>query len=176
MGTKAGVADALFSKVQQRVLAVLFGNPRRSFYANELIALARSGTGAVQRELTRLTNSGLVTATRIGNQRHYQANRQSPVFDELRGLVVKTVGLVGPLQAALQPFALQIHAAFIYGSVAKATDTVRSDIDLMVLADDLSYADIYPALEQIESVLHRPVNPNVMRPAEWRRKRRDGTR
>jgi hypothetical protein len=79
-----GLADALFAKVQRRVLGVLFGNAGRSFYANELIALARSGTGAVQRELRRLEASGLVTVTRVGNQKHYQANPGSPVFEELR--------------------------------------------------------------------------------------------
>src|SRR5215831_19652242 len=81
-----GVADALFAKAQQRVLSVIFGNPRRSFYANEVIGLARSGTGAVQRELARLEASGLVTVTRVGKQKHYQANTNSPLFPELRAL------------------------------------------------------------------------------------------
>ena len=86
----AGLADALFAKAQQRVLGVLFGNPGRSFFANEIIALAGTGTGAVQRELTRLAAAGLVTVKRVGKQKHYQANETSPVFEELRGLVVKT--------------------------------------------------------------------------------------
>ena len=89
----AGLADALFAKVQQQVLRVLFGNPRRSFYANEVIGLARSGTGAVQRELARLEASGLMTATRVGKQKHYQANPQAPVFTELRALVIKILEL-----------------------------------------------------------------------------------
>ncbi len=80
----SGIADALFTKVQQRVLAVLFGNPGRSFYANEVIALAGSGTGAVQRELARLEMAGLATVTRVGNQKHYQANTAAPVFEELK--------------------------------------------------------------------------------------------
>src|SRR5262245_65980781 len=91
-GRKHGLADALFARVQQRVLGVLFGNPGRSFYANEVIGLARSGTGAVQRELARLEAAGLVTAVRIGKQRHYQANPSSPVFQELRALVLKKIG------------------------------------------------------------------------------------
>ena len=127
-----GLADALFAKVQQRVLGVLFGNPLRSYYANEVIALARSGTGAVQRELGRLEASGLVTVRRVGNQKHYQANAGSPVFEELRALVLKTVGLADVLRAALAPMAKDIRAAFVYGSVAKRQDTATSDIDLMV--------------------------------------------
>jgi DNA-binding MarR family transcriptional regulator len=88
------VADALFTKVQQRVLAVLYGNAGRSYYANEVIALAGSGTGAVQRELSRLEATGLVTVTRVGKQKHYQANAHAPVYAELRGLVLKTSGVV----------------------------------------------------------------------------------
>src|SRR5713226_2054057 len=95
---RGGLADALFAKVQQRVLGVLFGNPRRSFYANEVIGLARSGTGAVQRELARLEAAGLVTVTRVGKQKHYQANAASPVFEKLRALVLKTSGLADLLR------------------------------------------------------------------------------
>ena len=76
----ASFADALFPKVRQRVLAVLFGTPDRSFYANEVIALAQSGKGAVQRELAGLSEAGLLTVSRQGNQKHYQANAAAPVF------------------------------------------------------------------------------------------------
>ena len=157
----SGIADALFSRVQQRVLAVLFGNPGRSFYANEVIALAGSGTGAVQRELARLEAAGLVTVTRLGKQKHYQANAAAPVFEELRGLVLKTSGLADVLRGALAPLAAQISAAFVYGSVAKRQDTAKSDIDLMVVSDSLSYADLFAALEEATNRLGRPVNPTV---------------
>jgi predicted nucleotidyltransferase len=156
-----GLADALFAKVQQRVLGVLFGNPRRSFYANELIALARSGTGAVQRELRRLEASGLVTVTRVGNQKHYQANPRSPVFEELRALVLKTVGLADVLRFALAPVSKDIRAAFVYGSVAKGQDTAASDVDLMVVSDRLSHADLFVALEQATAQLGRKVAPTI---------------
>jgi hypothetical protein len=131
----SGVADALFTKVQQRVLAVLFGNHARSFYANELIALACSGSGAVQRELAQLEAAELVTVRRVGNQKHYQANASAPIFKELRGLVLKTSGLVDVLRTALAPLTAQIDQAFIYGSVAKGKDTANSDIDLMVISE-----------------------------------------
>src|SRR5437899_9021944 len=115
----AGLADALFAKVQQRVLGVIFGNPRRTFYANEVIGLARSGTGAVQRELARLEASGLVTATRVGKQKHYQANTASPVFEELRALVLKTSGLADGVRAALRPVSGCVRSAVGYASIAK---------------------------------------------------------
>jgi predicted transcriptional regulator len=89
----SALADALFPKVRQRVLAVLFGTPDRSYYANEVIALAQSGTGAVQRELAGLSEAGLLTVRKQGNQKHYQANASAPVFAELRSLVLKTMVL-----------------------------------------------------------------------------------
>ncbi len=175
MGTsrtaQPGLADALFSPVQQRVLGLLYGQPTRRFQSAELIRLARSGTGAVHRVLTRLADAGLVTVTRSGNQKHYQANRGSPVFHELHRLIVKTVGVVAPLKRALAPKAKKIHAAFVYGSVAKRTDTAKSDIDLMVISDTLSYPDVFRALQPAERALARPVNPNVMTRAEWQAKR-----
>lgn len=157
----SGLADTLFTKVQQRVLGVLFGNPDRSFYANEIIALAGSGTGAVQRELTRLASVDLVTVKRVGNQKHYQANKEAPVFEELRGLVLKTSGLADVLRAALAPLAAEISAAFVYGSVAKRQDTAGSDIDIMVVSESLTYADLFAVLEEAATRLGRPVNPRV---------------
>ena len=156
-----GLADALFAKVQQRVLGVIFGNPRRTFYANEVIGLARSGTGAVQRELARLEASGLVTATRVGKQKHYQANTASPVFEELRALVLKTSGLADVLRAALIPLSGSIRAAFVYGSIAKGEDTAASDIDLMVISDRLTYADLFAAIEEASKQLGRKVAPTI---------------
>lgn len=169
--TPTGLAGALFTPVQQRVLGLLFGQPQRRFQSAELIRLADSGTGSVHRLLTRLDAAGLVTTQRIGNQKHYQANAESPVFAELAGLVRKTVGLLAPLQAALAPLAGKITAAFVYGSIAKGTDRADSDIDLMVIADALDYGALYATLPEVEAALARTVNPNLMSRAEWRRKR-----
>jgi predicted nucleotidyltransferase len=159
-------ADALFPKVRQRVLAVLFGMPDRSFYANEVIGLAQSGTGAVQRELAALSGAGLITARKQGNQRHYQANSSAPVFAELRGLVLKTMGLADVLRAALAPVAAQIDAAFVYGSVAKLQDTVHSDVDVLIISTSLGYADVFGALEAATQQLGRKLNPTLYKPAD----------
>ena len=155
------LADALFSTVQQRVLAYLFGQPERSFFATELIKLAGGGSGAVQRELARLEDSGLVNVTRLGMQKHYQANPKSPIFSELCGIAQKTVGLAEPLRDALKPMAKRIIAAFVYGSVAKKKDTAASDIDLMVVSSKVTYADLFGALEEASERLGRKVNPTV---------------
>ena len=175
MGTtlrvSSGLADVLFTPVQQRILGLVFGQPDRSFQSAELIRLAGSGTGAAHRFLTRLEQAQLILSDRIGNQKHYRANRDSPIFRELHGLIMKTSGLVAPIRAALAPLEGRIHGAFIYGSVAKGTDRASSDVDLMVIADKLDYADVYEALEPVELQLARKVNPNVMTLAEWRKKR-----
>jgi len=165
-----GLADALFSKVQQRVLGVLFGSPDRSFYANEIIGLARSGTGAVQRELARLEASGIVRATRVGKQKHYQANAHSPLFEELRGLALKTFGLADILRAALEPIASDIRAAFVYGSIAKGRDTVESDIDVLVISDRLAYADLFAVLEEASARLGRKVAPTIYSSKEFQKR------
>lgn len=160
------MADALFPKVRQRVLAVLFGNPGRSFYANEVIALAQSGTGAVQRELLALSEAGLLTVTKQGNQKHYQANAAAAVFSELRGLVLKTMGVADVLKLALTPLLPKIEFAFVYGSVAKQQDTAHSDIDVMIVSATLGYADVFGALESAAITLGRKVNPTLYAPAE----------
>jgi predicted nucleotidyltransferase len=155
------------------VLRVFFGQPKRTFYASELIRDAGTGSGAAQRELARLEESGLIVARRIGNQKHYQANAESPLFGELRNIVLKTVGLAEPLRDALKPVASDIRAAFVYGSVAKATDQAASDIDLMVVSDSLSYGDVFGALDRFSRTLGRHVNPTVYSAAEFSKRAKD---
>lgn len=165
------LADALFTTTQQRVLALIFGQPGRSFYAAELIERTGSGSGAVQRELKRLASSGLVTVTRIGNQKHYQANPNSPVYEELCGLVKKTVALAEPIREALVPLENRIRLAFLYGSVAKGTDTATSDIDILIVADGVTLEDIYSALAQVETSLDRKISPTLYTPQEFIRRK-----
>ena len=162
---RKSLADALFTKTQQRVLRVLFGQPERSFYASELIRDAGTGSGAAQRELARMEGSGLIVAWRIGHRKHYQANASSPLYSELRSIVLKTVGLAEPLRGALQPLSSAIRTAFVYGSVAKATDQSASDIDLMIISDSLTYGEVFGALEK--------VTRSVGRKAVARRQRAD---
>jgi predicted nucleotidyltransferase len=120
--------------------------------------------------LERLTAAGIIEVRRVGNQKHYQANRQSPIFEELRGIAVKTFGIADVLRSFLEPFADSIQAALIYGSVAKGSDTADSDIDLMIVSSELSYADLFTALSEAESKLGRSVKPTIYKPAELQRK------
>ena len=170
--SSTSLSDALFTRTQQRVLGLLYGQPTRSYYGNEVISLASAGSGAVQRELARLTASGLVIERAVGNQKHYQANPASPIFAELCAITQRTFGLADPLRAALAPLASRIHAAFIYGSVAKQQDTATSDIDLMIVSDDLSYGDVFGALEELRARPGRIINPTVMTKIEFTKRLR----
>ncbi len=170
----AGLADALFTKTQQRVLALLFGQGDRTFIKQEVIDRAASGSGAVQRELARLVDSGLVTVARIGSQKHYQANHAAPIFEELRGIMVKTSGLADPLRAALRPIAKRIDLALLYGSIAKGEDRSDSDVDLLIVANNLTLEDLFARLGPAEKKLGRRINPALYTPEEFTRRRRSG--
>ena len=164
MGTispSVSIPDALFTQTQQRVLSMLFGNAARSYYASEIIGRAQIGSGAVQRELARLEASGLITSERIGNQKHYRANERSPVFHPLRELVLRTTGLADVLREALTPLAHELVVAFVFGSIARREDTASSDIDLFVVSDSLTLADLFGTLEGARRQLGREINPIV---------------
>lgn len=168
------LADALFTSTQQKVLGLLFGQPARSFFVTQIMELAKSGRGAVQRELHRLEAAGLVSVQMRGNQKHYQANRESPLFEELRGIVRKTVGLVDPLRAAVESLPGTVRFGLVYGSVAKRADTSASDVDILIVADKLTLEDVYTALSPAEELLDRKINPTLYTNEEFSRRRARG--
>ena len=120
------IADALFTRGQQRVLGVLFGNPERSFYTGEIITLAGGGTGAVQRILARLESGALVTTKRIGNQKHYQANDAAPVFTQLHKIVLRTFDLGDIGRAAPASLGPKIDPTFAFGASPRRPDSATS--------------------------------------------------
>jgi len=175
MGRKAAtaaatVANALFSRTQQAVLGLLFVRPEARYSLGEIVRAAKKGTGAVHRELGKLVACGLVTAGLIGNQKHYQANASAPIFEELRGIVLKTFGLMDVLRARLESLASQIDVAFIYGSLAKGTDRAGSDIDVMIVSETVSYPDVLTALDVMAHPLGREVNPRIYRRVEFEKR------
>jgi len=165
------IAAAFLSDSQTRVFRWLFGQPERSYHLNELRRLTGLGSASLQRELNRLAEAGLVRSERIGNLRRFQANPQSPLYGELVGLTRKTLGAEPMLREALQPLVPDLQAAWIYGSVAKQTDTAQSDIDVMLVGKNLSLAKVLERLEPLEKGLGRKINPTVFTPAEFKRRR-----
>jgi predicted nucleotidyltransferase len=173
-GDRPSIADALFSRTQQRVLGLLYAHAERSFYATEIFERSGSGRGAAQRELARLVDSGLVVMSTVGNQTHYQANPQNPIFPELRSIIVKTSGVAEPLRIALASVAKKIDLAFVYGSVARGDAHASSDVDLLIVARDLTLEQLYTRLEPAEVAIGRKVHPTLLTPAEYRQRLRNG--
>lgn len=158
----SNIGDALFTGTQQRVLALLYGAPDKSFYTNEIVRWVGMGRGTVTRELGRLQGSGLLSVSSIGNQHHYQANVSSPIYRELLGIVRKTFGLAGVLSEAVGTLDSHIIYAFVYGSMAKANDVQTSDIDLMLITNDnLAYAEVIEVFLPLEASLQRQINPTI---------------
>ena len=167
----AQLMDSLFPKVRQRVLGLLFGYPERDFYTNEIIRLIHMGHGVVQRELEKLSAAGILKFVVVGNQKHYQANDKAPLYDEVLGIVLKTIGLDIVLSQALKLCPKTINIAFIYGSIAKQTDTAASDIDILLIGNDLTYIDVFSILSEAEMQLKRKINPTIYSATEWQKKR-----
>ncbi len=163
-------ADALFTKTQQQLLRLLFGQTEKSFYTKELVALAGIGTGTVLRELEKLSDAGLLTVKKIGNQKHFQANPSTPIFEELKLIVRKTFGLADPLRNALVQFKDVISVAFIYGSIAKGTESAESDIDIMLISDQVTYPDLLTVFAELEAQLGRQINPTIYTGQELKNK------
>lgn len=168
--TENNLGDALFTKTQQKLLCLLFGQPDKSFYAKELVTRAEMGTGTVLRELVKLSQAGLLTVKKIGNQKHFQANPSSPIFEELRGIVRKTFGLSDLLRLALDQHKENIQVAFVYGSIAKGSDNAASDIDLMLISDRLNYPDLLVSLSELENQVGRKINPIIYTNDEFKNK------
>ena len=165
------ISAALFSDSQARVFRWLFGQPERSYHLNELLRLTGLGSASLQRELGKLAAAGLVRSEKVGNLRRFQANTESPVYEELAALTRKTLGAQPLLQEALEPIKEKLDLAFIYGSIAKGTDTAKSDVDVMVVGNDLLLSEILKLLLPVESQLGRKINPTLFTPAEYKRRR-----
>jgi len=148
---------------------LLFGHAEEMFYVREIARACGRGMGAVQRELAQLAAAGVLRRSIRGNQVYYQANPECPVFEELRGLVIKTVGVADVLRAALAPLADRIVVAFLFGSVARAEPRCESHVDLAVIGE-VGFSELVDALAAAQQNLGREVNPVVYSPGEYRSK------
>lgn len=168
------IGTALFGATRQAVLRLLFGHTDQRFYQRQIIRSIRLGSGTVQRELEQLVGAGILTRTVEGRQTYFQADRNCPVFDELRGLVRKTFGVAEVLQSGLAALAGKVQLAFIYGSMAAGSETTASDVDVMVVGEQVSMHDVVSVLAEAQRDLGREVNPSVYRTEEFCRKLAQG--
>lgn len=167
------IASALFPKARQAVIALLFGHPDESFYLREIVEATGLGVGNVQRELKRLSESGLLVRTHRGRHVFFQANAESPIYSELRGIARKTLGAGGVIREALEPLRDHISVAFLFGSLARGEERRQSDIDLMVIGE-LKFADVVDAIRGAESSLRREINPVLFSSKELASKLSEG--
>lgn len=166
---RSGLAAALFGKTRIRLLGLFLTHSDEAYYMREVARATGAGLGAVQRELTRLSQAGILQRTVRGHQVFYRANKTCPIFSEMRALIVKTVGIADVLRDALAGFPNRIHVAFLYGSMARGTETAASDVDLLVIGD-ISFAEVVAALAPVQERLGREVNPSVYPSREFQRK------
>jgi len=154
------------------VLGWLFTHPDERYFVRQLTSLLREDSTNVSRELMRLEKTGILVSAKEGKQKYYQANRKSPIYDELHGLIVKTTGVVDVLRSALSPSAGRIKVAFIFGSIASGNEDKASDIDVMVVGA-ISFGDVVSLLSSAEEKLGREINSVVYPIAEFKQKVRD---
>jgi predicted nucleotidyltransferase len=166
------LGSALFGKARRAVLGLLYARPDEAFYLRQITREVQAGQGAVQRELKRLVDAGLLTREARGREVHYRANRACPIFAELHGLVLKTVGLADVLRGALLPFQTDITLAVVYGSQAAGTARSGSDVDLLVVGTVEEMA-LHKAVADAETQLARTVNYTLLTPREFARRRRE---
>lgn len=166
------LGDALFTNTQQALLGLFFSRPDRSFYFKEILRLTGMGVATIKRELDRMRAAGLITLTRSGNQHHYQANPDCPIYTELAGIVRKTFGVAGVIRQALAPLEARITRAFVFGSVASGRETAGSDIDLLIVGE-VGFAEAVKVLQPVQDALGREINPRIYTPHEWQQLQKD---
>jgi len=172
INNNSSLTKTLFGETRRAVLAILYGHPDQSFYLRQIVRMVGAGQGGVQRELKVLADSGIIERSRVGNQVFFQANPRCPIFNELRGLIIKTTGLADVLRNMLKPLERRIHTAFIYGSFAGGRDTKASDVDVMVIGD-VTFGEVIQALQTAQETLGREINSTVYPKHEFIKKASD---
>jgi len=167
------LGDLLFGQTRGRVLALLYGIPEQTFFVRQIARQIGTSVGSVQRELETLSEVGLLNRTAVGRQVFYQANRNHPVFAELRSLIAKTSGVFHQLRSALAPIAAQITFALVYGSIARGDEDAESDVDLMIVGNVI-LDDVLTQLAPVERAIGRPINPTVYSLKEFEARIKDG--
>ncbi len=160
------LADALFTITQQKVLGLLYLHPGQSYYLNEILRETGMGVATIKRELDRMFGTGIVKMTKIGNQHHYQANPDNPIFKELLSIVRKTFGFSDIIANALEPLSKKIAWSFVFGSMASGKEALGSDIDLMIIGD-VSFSEVVSSLYQVQEEMSQEINPKIYSTKEW---------
>ena len=166
------LSSILFTEYRSRVLGLLLLHPERSYYLREIARLTATVPGTLKREMDKLLEVDLLTVKKEGNQNHYQANRECPIYEDLSNVLRKTSGLSDVLIAALLPLSEKIQSAFVFGSVASGKVNAKSDIDLMLIGE-VTYAEVVLLLHPLQEQLGREINPKIYADKEWNKLMKD---
>lgn len=160
------LSSILFTEYRSKVLGLLLLNPNKKFFLREIARLTNTIPGTLKRELDKLVQAGIINFEKSGNQNYYSANQQSSIYEDLANILRKTSGLVDVIKSGLLPLANYIDSAFIFGSMARGTENVGSDIDLM-LVGNINFGDVVSVLYPLQTSLGREINPKVFTSSEW---------
>jgi predicted nucleotidyltransferase len=161
--------EALFAKTRRDILAATYGQPERWWYLSELADSLNTTPSSLQRELQSLVSSGILSQRRDGKRTYFQAESESPIFDELHGIITKTLGMGDALKNVLAKFDGRIRTAFLYGSVARKQEHLLSDVDLIVIGS-VGLVELSPPLRALEKKFKREVDVTCYLPQEFRKK------
>lgn len=154
------LSDVLFSGYRKRIFGLLLLYPEQSYHVRELARLTNTSAGTLHKELSKLSDAGILQSKKVGNQQHYSANLQCPIFEELASIFRKTSGLADVIADALSSVKNQIVFALIFGSVARGEQQANSDVDVMVIGD-IGFGDVVNLLHESQATLKREINPIV---------------
>lgn len=166
---KSPLLDAIIPSTRQSVLAATLLQPEHWWYLSELAHYLNVRPSSLQRELKRLLKAGILKQRLDGNRTYYQCNEACPFLEELQGLLIKTVGILGLLEQELKPFLKNIEVAFVFGSFARSAEIVSSDVDLMIIGS-IGLADVAPVIRAVEKRVNRIINPVILSSTEaWQK-------
>ena len=163
------LSSVLFGKARRGILSLFFSRPEETFYLRQIVQLTVIGLGPIQRELKQLSDAGIIMRKAHGRQVYFQANGECPIFNELKSIVIKTVGIGDALRSALAPIADRISVAFIYGSFADGKGKEESDVDVLIIGD-VTFGEVVNAFQEAQNVIGREINPTVYPAGEIRSK------
>ena len=159
------------SKTRQALFQLYFTNPLSAYYLRELERLLNIPVSIIRKELVRLEKEGLFLSKRRGNLLFFYLNKDYPLFNELKNIVRKTIGIEGLLRQVINSIN-GIEIAFIYGSFAKNKEKPTSDIDLLIVGN-IDEDELISKINQIEKSIKREINYVLFSPKEFRLKRKN---
>jgi len=161
------LVETLFPKARLAVISQLTQSGDTGLHLREIARRAGLNSKTVMRELHALRDAGILHSNPVGRQVIYRLNPDCPIYEELRAIIRKTVGLAGVLQEVLAPLSEHIELAYVYGSHASGEEKAESDVDLMIIGE-VSLREVSAPLRRAREILRRQVNPTLYRAEEYR--------